>query len=429
MSLTNIEQGLEASDRLISQAHAFIQSQIRDSFLDQIPGVDIIAATIEHLLEQAAGPIKSADIALKTQIQPMIDNAVPNIIGTVTGLAQTLASDVETLIGEIATVDDVTQTIIGEIRKQSPHLAQWLYHNVVGQFGNVALGVLETVEHEQPGMVDPILDELLRVKGLPPWLHGAISQARGRKAPFLAFVLPALILAAILPVLGALAEPVVNAVKQEAWKELPTKVTDPNTLIQALFRGMITDAQFRDEMAQSGFHNDVALRYLNAAKPLADPETATRAYLHGFIKQGEWESELTQRGYTSERARINYLAALPLLSEDAIRQSYLRNIIKQDEHDRELGQYGYSAEQAQRMRTLYFYIPGPQDLIHMGIRNVFVPEIVERSWMLRSNRVSQTIGRVSSGKLTGSCLAARHSLRCTNVHWIRPLILARIKSR
>lgn len=378
MSINAIEQALAASEQLLQQAHDYIRDQIQKSWIDKLPGVDIIVGSLEHLLEQSESALLSADSTIKDQIAPLIQSGIPNAINSLIGIAQTVEKDVETLVGEIATVDDVTATIITELRKQSPHLADWLYKNVVGQIGNVALGVLETIETERPEIVDPILDELLAIKALPPWLHGAIEQARGRKAPFLAFILPAIILAAILPALAAMTEPIGEAVRQGAWSNLPTKELDPATIIAAHFRGMIDDKDFGDRLSHWGFNTDVRNFMLRTAQPLLDPETVTRAYLHGRIPQSEWETELAGRGFTSERARVQWLAELPLLSEENIRQSFLRGIIDAKDHDAALAQYGYSEEIAARMRELYFYIPGPQDLIHMGIRNVFVPEIVER---------------------------------------------------
>jgi hypothetical protein len=378
VSLTQIEQALEASEQLLGQAHDYIKNQIRNSFIDKIPGVDVIAANLENWLAQSEGTIAGADATIKQQIAPLIQNALPNAVSTLIGLAQTVESDIGTLIGEIATVDDVTQTILSEIRKQSPHLATWLYENVMGQFGNVALGVLETIEHEQPEIINPILDELLAFKGLPPWLHGALEQARGRKAPFLAFVLPALVLAAILPALGAMTEPITEAVRQGAWSNLRTKEVDYPSLLTLRMREELTAKEWLDRMSHLGFNDDVAGYMLDAMRELLDPETATRAHIRGNLPASEWRAELARRGISPTRADLMLGATVPLLSEDALRQSFLRGMIDTKTHDAALSQYGYDTKQVERLRSLYFYIPGPQDLIHMGIRNVFVPEIVQR---------------------------------------------------
>ena len=378
MSVLPVEQALEASEQFLRQVHDYIRDQIQNTFLDKIPGVDVIVQSVEHLLDVSINTIAGADATIKQQIAPLIENGLPSAIGSLVGIAEAIEKDVGTLLGEIATGEDVTNTAINEIRKWSPHLATWLYHNVIGQLGNVALSTLKTMEGQEPAGINALLDELLKLPNQPKWFAELLHGFRHRGAEWQALALPAVLVSTILAGISAVEEPLRTGWTQEAFQQFPSRQLPIPDLITSALRGHMKHDAFDSAMRDHGFLEAKSLTMLRNAQPLVDPATITRAYLRGFVPHSQWEAELVSLGYDTERARVHWLAEQQVLSEEGIRNSFLRNIINAEQHDAALALHGYSSEVAHRMRQLYFYVPPVADLIHMGIRNVFVPEIVER---------------------------------------------------
>ena len=378
MSVDPIVQGLDLSRNYLDQLDRYIKNELEKSFVDKIPGVDPIIRAIEHLLSQAEGVIASVENEIKTQIEPLLKNAIPDAIAIVSGLVRSLDENIGRLVSNIATTEDVLGTAIATLRQHAPGLAEFLATNLASGLGAGILTALETVEHEAPDAINPLLDELLAVKSLPPFLRDALTHARARHAPIFAFLLPAIILAALLPALSALGVPVSTDIQQEAFANLPTREADAPSLIEALIRGQITEDRWKWGMRHNGFNDDVALFMLRNRQERLEPDAIARAFFRGNVDQAYFERELSDRGYDPERA-INFLnSARLLLPEEAIRNAFLRGMVDAPAHDKLLEHWGYEAVDAARIRALYFYIPPVPDIIHMGIRNVFNPQIVER---------------------------------------------------
>lgn len=414
MATDSIVQQLDASQRFLSALEAFVKAQILDTFLDQIPGVDVIAQSIETQLRQASSALSIAESAIKGQIEPLLAGAVPNFVNSLIGIAEAFQQDIANLIGNIATTEDVLATAITTIREHSPALAKWIAEHVTNEFGNVALGVLRAIELDNPESVNPVLDELLHTEGLPPWVHNIIVHARARNAPFFAFLLPAVLLASILPALGAIVEPNTVAVRQSSYRAFPTKEADAAAILKVFLGGGMSESEFYYRMGNNGYNDDVSKILLASQRELIDPETLTRAYVRGEVPKADWEKQIVARGLSTEAANLIWQASLPLLSEDALRQSWLRGIISTEEHDHQLARYGYTEDQASRLRQLYYYIPGPQDLIHMGIRNVFVPEIVERFQLDADKPAAFVKAAAQQG------ISADWAGKFWQAHWIMP---------
>lgn len=414
MATAGIEAELEASGRLIESIKAFIQAQILGSWPDRIPGVDAIVRNLEHMIEAMETVMFNAYTAIKTQIDPLLKNAIPSAFDFLASVTSSLDSHLTQLLGNIATTEDVLGAAVNELRKYSPALAGWVMDHVAGSFGAVALGVLKQIETEAPEAIDPILDELLRLPNLPPWLAAPIHSARKRNAPFFAFLLPAIILASLLPVLGALGDPIVTAARQMSFDLERTKVAPPNVLVQAQLRDLIVPKRFYDEMGQSGFAGDVADLHLNTARELLAPEVLTKAYIRGNITEAVWAEGLKQRGITADRARIYWDQSRSLPSENDAREAFLRGIITADQHDAMLSQLGFKDTVWALRRQLYFYIPPAQDLIHMAIRNVFNDEIVTRFQLFGDFPPPFERAAAQQG------ISREWALRYWGAHWIVP---------
>ena len=378
MAINQVEAGLKVSEDFLTSLDTFIQNQILHSWPDIIPGIDSIAQQLEGIVAKTETALRNAENIIKTQIEPLLQNAIPTAADFLGNLTRTLDDNLSNLISNLGTTEDVMAVFINALRAHSPGLAEWIYNNVAGSFGNVTLGILKEMERQDGEGIDMFLDGLLKMHQLPPWFAQMVKTFRGRGAEWQALALPALLVAALLSAISAATEPVATVVRQDSYNVFPVRVTPPETVIDLLNKGLIEDKHALNELLSSGFDVD-PIRYMrDAHQERLNPEDSARLAFRGVINRATAIAEMRKHGLTEDYANWTWELTHQLLPEDAIRNAYLRGMFSISEHDSALEAHGYASERASLMRQLYFYIPPPADLIHMGIRNVFNPDIVER---------------------------------------------------
>lgn len=378
MALDPINAALALSDELLSSLDAYVRAQILSTFLDEIPGVDVIGRSIDNELTKSEVQIQAAESEIKTQIEPLLSNAIPDAIAIVTSLAKSLDDHLTQLLNNIASVDDVLTPVIGTIRKEAPALASWIYNEVSGGLGQTFLNVLKTMEGQEPEGINALLDELLKLPNPPSHFKVMAESLRNRGAEWQALALPALLVGALIGIAEALQEPFQTYVRQLSFNAQPTREADTSALVEAATRELIDEPRYLKGMAQNGFNTDIAGWMLQSRQTILDPTTAALAMFRGNLSRTAFETELAHSGINPERANSIAIAAQKLMVEDDLRSAFLRGIITAQQHDETLQGYGYTEATAQLMRQLYFFIPPVSDLIHFGIRNVFSPDLVAR---------------------------------------------------
>ena len=78
--------------------------------------------------------------------------------------------------------------------------------------------------------------------------------------------------------------------------------------------------------------------------------------------------------YQDARGRVG--ARIPPFA--MLRDGFLRGLLPESQHDSWLGRNGFNDSNIALQKALYDQIPGPSDLVRMGVREVFTPEIAER---------------------------------------------------
>lgn len=378
MSTGPLEEYLSLSEQFLSGLQQLIQQQIINSFVDQVPGVDAIAKSLDALIAQSETQLQQADQYIKSQIEPALNAAVANPISLLQSLAGSLDSHLSELLGEVASAADVTTSVITTLKAHAPDLANWIYHNVSGGLGTTFLNVLKEIETQDTAGIDAVLDEILKFPNMPPAFKTLAHGFRNRNAEWQALAIPALAVGILIGAIEAAQEPFHTAIQQDSYSLMPTKELETTDILTVMLRGGMQEKEFFRRMANQGYANDVSLLQLAARRQLVTPEVAARALIRGEWTQQRFEEELVAAGLDTERARINWLTSQQLLDEANIRNAFLRNIFNEHQHDAALGRLGYETSAQSLMRELYFYIPPVADLIHMGIRNVFNSEIVNR---------------------------------------------------
>lgn len=414
MSIDVIEQGLQASDNYLAQLDQLIKAQILASWPDKIPGVDGIARALDSLVAQSETVLRASETEIKTQIDPLIRNAIPSALDFLQSITQSLDSHLSQLLSNLATTEDVLGSAISVAKAHAPELARWIYDNVAGSFGNIALGVLKEMEGQEGEGINALLDHLLSLKGAPPYFTKLLEGFRNRGAEWQALALPAVLVGALLGVIEATQEPLSTVVRQDAYNVFPTKVTPVETLVDAFNKGLIPQPSFEMDMLSNGYDLGPQGYFTKSHQARLEPRDSANLAFRNLIDQGQALAEMRLRGLTPEYAALMFELARPLLPEDAIRNSYLRGRITAEAHDAALQQYGYTSSVATILRELYFFIPPVQDLIHMGIRNVFTPELVERFTL------SGDYPKAFEDAARQQGVSPEWALKYWQAHWIMP---------
>jgi hypothetical protein len=378
MSIDPVVQGLDLSLQFLNAISAYIKSQIENTFLDKIPGVDIIARTIDHELAQSEQAIITAEKAIKTQIEPLITNAIPDAIAVVTAIAKSLDHNLSQLVNNIATTEDVLGSAITTIKHHAPELAKWLYTEVSGGLGATLLNVLKEMEIQDGAGVNAMLDHVLALPHQPAWFTELTKGFRHRGAEWQALALPAILVGAIIGIVEAIQEPFQVATRQGSFNVTPTRVTPPESLIDLLNKQAIDPAVAIANLRQSGFDHDPVRWMQESTRERLTPMDAANMAFRGIINRDQAIQEMRLHGLSDDYALNTLALAQRLIPEDGLRMAFLRGLIDGKMHDTKLEMMGYDPYTAGLLRQLYFYIPPVPDIIHMGIRNVFNPEIVQR---------------------------------------------------
>ena len=378
MATDPISAGLDLSRQLLATIDDLIRTQIQGSFLGVLPGVAGITSTIRSDIAKSEQAIYAAEQAVKAQIIPAIQNAVPDAITLAISLAQSLDSHLTQLLNNIATTEDVLGATIATVKAHAPEFASWFMSNVAGSFGAVALGTLKEMEQQDGAGVNALLDHILSLPNAPTWFTALTSGFRNRGAEWQALALPALLIGALIGIVEAVQEPFQTAIRQDSFSLMPTKEASEQSVISALIKHATDAADFDRRLKNLGYKEDVQSLMLQAAMDRLPPEIAARAGWRNLQFDVEPATEIQQRGFSGARASAYLESLRPLLSEDDLRSAWLRGEITDTQLATQLGGYGFTPEQIKLRQTLFFYIPPVADVIHMGIRNVFNPDIVAR---------------------------------------------------
>ena len=107
-------------------------------------------------------------------------------------------------------------------------------------------------------------------------------------------------------------------------------------------------------------------------------EDYVKAYHQGLISREKLNDKLSKYGLTDSDQIVLTMSTAPRVTVDSLRQLYLRGDIDEKTLDLELRTYGYDERDIKRLKTLFYPIPDPQDLIRFAVREVFSPEVAKK---------------------------------------------------
>ncbi len=406
--ISTVENGIET-----------IFAKIHDGILTKLPKpivtvADEVGKKIDDLLnpvEQGVGDIAHG---IGDDIKNALGKILPGALDVLHSLVGGLLNAVNQIGKDIATTEDVIGSAINAIRPWAPKLAEWLGNLLIGSIGNAVLGSLTELEKQEPMAIDSFLEEIAKAPTLHPFMATAIDSLKRRGGEWQALALPALLVSFFVGMVEGASEPSRTWIRQESYKKFPIRFPDAPSLIEARIKNVINEPKYQELMAAHGFNPQVADTLFKTQQERLLPEEAARLALRGQLSPDLYGKEMIERGYDAMRVAAHLEASRPLLNEQDLRDLFLRGFVDMPTHDKLLAQHGYTQEQIDRRKRLYFLIPGPNDLIHMAIRNVFSPEIVERFKLFGDFPEPFKQAALMQG------ISEEWALRYWGAHWIVP---------
>ena len=99
-------------------------------------------------------------------------------------------------------------------------------------------------------------------------------------------------------------------------------------------------------------------------------------------KSAQVRDSLHKHGYSDENIDVMFAASKSVLAPDEIKNLFLRGEIDESSMIAGYKSYGFSDSEIERIRKLFYPIPGYQDLIRMAVREAFYPDYVEEYGLL-----------------------------------------------
>lgn len=107
---------------------------------------------------------------------------------------------------------------------------------------------------------------------------------------------------------------------------------------------------------------------------LLDIDNYVRAYFQRLISEKELTTKLNKYGLTDADQNLYIISNAPRLDFTSLQNLFLRGEITENQLNKELELKGFNDADIKRIKSLYKFLPQPQDLITMAVREVFSPE-------------------------------------------------------
>src|SRR6266571_89003 len=355
-----------------------LQTLAGNAIVSFLPGIGPLVRSLRDAANTILQKILSIGSHVKEQIGGAVNTLVPSAIQILSNVITNIGNDIHWLLSNLATAEQFAAGFIGEAAKHLPGFGEILTNAISGGIGPGVLGVLQFLEGQEPEVIDHLLDELLKIPHLPPWMRTMIAGVRGRKAEWQIIPVTLIVGFIIIAAAQGVSAQILTAIEQNANATVQSAVLPPGELVAARIKDLISDTQFYNEMRQNNFNDGRSQTMLLNQQERLLPEEVSRLVYRGQMQPHEAERELGGRGLTTARTEAKILALRPILDEETVRSIYLRGLVTEAQHDALMRLHGYTDDVINHRKSIYYLIPGPQDLIHMAIRNVFSPEIVER---------------------------------------------------
>ena len=329
--IDNLEEILGA----IFQRIAEVVTAILDKIEEVFRGLLAVARSVIDRIADGISAVIDALVNTVDAVFATVGQALTGLIETLTGVAE----------GGLSKIREVIESIPSTLREVFEDATTFVGEAVGDRLSNMGDIIVSQVEaffarliDEQELSPDKVINEFLTGVGIPAEEAARIAQAADRAMPRTPFpfviALAAMVPFIIGPVVTAILSPAITQLSQEIAQRVTPTLIPPANAVDALLRGEMTEAQFREDLSQAGYNTERQDILVRTSRRLLDLGELFRWWLRGIIDDGELDTQL--------------------------------GFLRIDPVDRD------------RLKEAAFFIPPVGDLIRMAVREVFSPEIRER---------------------------------------------------
>jgi predicted NBD/HSP70 family sugar kinase len=306
---------------------------------------DTIVSTVNNVINAVRDWFSATIENVRSWLHEQIDNVGAWINDTYERVSRWIREAIDTVADVYRFVEKTIQDAIAELNERISYLieaSRTTIDRIYGWLSETGLNSAQLVRRwligEDPGSavqrLVSVFVEAAEDPDAPPWLRNIteISPLAG----YMIFTVGSLIGAffSLSSVLNDMAIANSTALQQKSFQRHPIKALSVEEAAAAVWRGQLSIDTFYDEASASGLDANRATAIIRNREALLSALDYIAIYRRGVITREQFVQEMRAHGFTDERIEM---------------------MLKASE-----------------------FIPTPQDLIHLAIRDVFTPEVVEK---------------------------------------------------
>jgi hypothetical protein len=254
----------------------------------------------------------------------------------------------------------------------------------------ISFAIEETIDVIEDGVLamgGPMLDEVLKTKGVPNWIKGPIIEARkGQDVAAVALIIP-IVIALLVAVVMAVAGPFTRRIQYEIEQVVETYRPSPETLVQMMHRGNLDRNWFQSYVTELGVSTELEQTYIDLVANRLPDNAWGNAFLRGDLSEGQLREEMAKRAMPTQDIDI----MIKLLQIIPGPQDLIRMAVREAWNDRTASTFGYdqdfpsefgewaeriglSAEWAKRFWRAHWELPGVREGFEMLHRRIITED-------------------------------------------------------
>jgi hypothetical protein len=270
----------------------------------------------------------------------------------------------------------------GAVEYTLVHMVYSILEIMGGALGSWAAGLLiEFLKRVEPQLVRytrPLIDELLRLQGLPAYVRQFLEMLRSPTGEAGAALLSAVGGSAAGSLANAVLANPLNLIMYQFNRMIPSARPSIEAVLQYGWRYPAFMARCAEVIAELGWD----IPYLNMVENALIPRVGEAVHLEA-VRRGveEWaaaDDEFAKRGMPERDRQLLQATMHALLGVSDILQAWWRGKIGQEEAKRRIVQLGYTDSDAQMILDTSAVIPGVSDLVTMAVREAWRDEVAQR---------------------------------------------------
>ena len=318
----------------LAAARGLVNGDLRGA-LDNVNGIaKRLQLTVLDDLTAHDSAVSKALTMVQGQLRTATAQLGPNVVALVGAALGGVEGLVSAFLSNAADVADIAGAASAEVRKHQAGLFDFITGALGAGFGGGLEAMLGSIEGEHGPQLRAALSYAQNVPGLPDELRAALKLEPTKTTPFALLAGLAVILSVAGRLSAAPLSPAVESWEQDWWEKWPTKLLPPAELAELVQRDYMDALEGTKGAARQGISADQfhLLRRLRTALP--PPGDVILSGWRGALNPGQVAEQLTHQGYNTEGQKV--------------------------------------------LSTAAEFYPGPSDLIHFLVRDIFTPAIVER---------------------------------------------------